>query len=93
MKGRNKEQFVSSLHEAPWDCTFVLEGTNDVFDTWYNMFNDVTDEHLPLKQKRVKCKVQPKWFNTEILKEIKALHKLLSKARKSQAERDWNAFK
>ena len=71
----------------------MLEGTNDVFDTWYNMFNDVTDEHLPLKQKRVKCKVQPKWFNTEILKEIKALHKLLSKARKSQAERDWNAFK
>ena len=53
------------------------------------VFNDIIDEHLPLKQKRVK----PKWFNTEILQEIKARDKLLSKARKSQAVRDWNAIK
>ena len=46
-----------------------------------------------MKQKRVKRKVQPKWFNTEILKGIKARDKLLKKARKSQAEGDWNAFK
>ena len=50
------------LYEAPWDCAFVLEDTNDVVDTWYNVFNDIIDEHLPLKQKRVKRKVQPKWF-------------------------------
>ena len=93
IKGLNKEQFVSSLQEAPWDCAFVFEDTNDVVDAWYKVFNDIIDEHLPLKQKRVKRKVQPKWFNTEILKGIKARDKLLVKARKSQAERDWNAFK
>ena len=93
IKGLNKEQFVSSLHEAPWDCAFVFEDTNDVVDAWYNVFNDIIDEHLPLKQKRVKRKIQPKWFNTEILKGIKARDKLLNKARKSQTERDWNAFK
>lgn len=93
IKGLNKEQFVSSLPEAPWDCAFVFEDTNDVVDAWYNVFNDVIDEHLPLKQKRVKRKVQPKWFNTEIVKGIKARDKLLNRARKSQAERDWNAFK
>ena len=71
----------------------MFENTNDVVDTWYNVFNDIIDEHLPLKQKRVKRNVQPKWFNSEILQEIKARDKLLSKARKSQAVRDWNAFK
>ena len=93
IKGLNKEQFVLSLQEAPWNCAFVFEDTNDVVDAWYEVFNDIIDEHLPLKQKRGKRKVQPKWFNAEILKGIKARDRLLSKARKSQAERDWNAFK
>lgn len=77
----------------PWDCAFVFEDPNDVVDAWYKIFNGIIDEHLPLKQKRVKRKVQPKWFNAEILKGIKARDKFLNKAGKSQAESDWNAFK
>ena len=36
------------------------QALNDVVDTWYEIFNSIIDEHLPLKQKRVKRKVQPK---------------------------------
>ena len=93
VKSLNKDQFISSLHEAPWDCAFVFEDPNDVVDAWYKIFNGIIDEYLPLKQKRVKRKVQPKWFNADVLKGIKARDKLLRKARKSQAEGDWNAFK
>lgn len=32
IKGINKEQFVTSLQEAPWDCAFAFEDTNDVVD-------------------------------------------------------------
>ena len=71
----------------------MFQDPNDVVDAWYKIFNGIIDEYLPLKQKRVKRKVQPKWFNAEILKGIKARDKLLKKARKSQAEGDWNAFK
>ena len=93
IKSLNKEQFVLSLHEAPLDCAFVFEDPNDVVDAWYKIFNGIIDEHLPLKQKRVKRKVQPKWFNAEILNGIKARDKLLKKARKSLAVGDCNAFK
>ena len=93
VKSLNKDQFISSLHEAPWNCAFVFEDPNDVVDAWYKIFNGIIDEYLPLKQKRIKRKVQPKWFNAEILKGIKARDKLLKKARKSQAEGHWNAFK
>lgn len=50
IKSLNKEQFISSLHEAPWDCAFVFEDPNDVVDTWYEIFSGIIDEHLPLKQ-------------------------------------------
>ena len=68
----------------PSGNAFVFEDPNDVVDTWYKIFNGIIDEHLPLKQKRVKHKVQPKWFNAKILKGIKARDKLLKKARKTK---------
>ncbi|CAH3132257.1 unnamed protein product [Pocillopora meandrina] len=53
----------------------------------------VVNEHLPLKQNRVKCRNQPKWFNVNILKEIRKRDNSLKKARKSNLERDWNLYK
>ena len=67
---------------------FEFEDPSDVVDAWYKIFNGIIDEHLLLKQKRVKRKAQPKWFNAEILKGIKARDKLLNKARKSLSESD-----
>jgi len=71
------------LHEAPGGLRLCVQGSNDIVDAWYKIFNGIIDEHLPLKQKRVKRKAQPKWFNAEILKGIKARDKFLNKARKS----------
>ena len=68
----------------PSGTAFVVEDPNDVVDTWYKIFNGIIDEHLPLKQKRVRRKVQPKWFNDKILKGIKARDKLLKKDRKTK---------
>ena len=51
IKSLNREEFVSSLHEASWDCAFVFEDPNDVVDTWYKIFNGIIDEHLPLQRK------------------------------------------
>ena len=41
IKSLNKEQFISSLHEVPWDCAFVFEDPNDVVDAWYKIFNGI----------------------------------------------------
>ena len=57
------------------------------------IFKSVIDEYLPRKQKRVKREVQPKWFTSDISREIKERDKLLNKARKSKLESDWGVFK
>ena len=93
IKNLNKDAFVESLETAPWDCAFVFDDINDIVDAWYKILKAVVNEHLPLKQKRVKRRNQPKWFNANILKEIRTRDNSLKKARKSNLERDWDLYK
>ena len=66
LKNLNETEFVKDLNAAPWDVPFVFETTDDVTDSWYAIFNEILDKHAPLKQKRIKRKTQPKWFDNEI---------------------------
>ena len=93
IKNLDKDAFVESLETAPWDCAFVFDDINDIVDAWYKILKAVVNEHLPLKQKRVKRRNQPKWFNANILKEIRTRDNSLKKARKSNLERDWDLYK
>ena len=93
IKSLNKEQFISSLYNAPWDCAFVFEDSNDVIDCWYNIFNDIVDEHLPFKEKRVKRRIQPKWFTNDIAQAIKSRDRLLNVAKQSKLDTDWSNFR
>lgn len=46
-----------------------------------------------LKCKKVKRKVQPKWFTSELCQEILKREKLLIRAKHSQSESDWLNYK
>ena len=61
-KHLNKDAFIVGLKNAPWDSASVFDDTNDIVFAWYEIFNDVVNEYLSLKQKRVKRNAQPKWF-------------------------------
>jgi uncharacterized membrane protein len=93
MKQLDTGKLISALKNAPWDCVFLLEDIDEVLDTWYDIFNSVIDELLPLQQKRVKREVQPKWFTNNISQKIKSRDKALKRARKSNLETDWNIYK
>ena len=40
-------------------------------EAWLDLFLQVVDKHVPLKQHRVKYKTQPQWISPEILDAIK----------------------
>ena len=48
---------------------------------------------MPLRQKQVKRKSQPDWFNKIVDDELKKRDKLLDKARRTQSDSDWSTFK
>ena len=82
IKNLNKEQFIATLKEAPWDPAFIFDDPDDIVDAWYDIFQGVVDRFLPLKDNRVKRKFQPKWFNNDIVNGFKEHDKLLNKAKK-----------
>ena len=92
MKNLNADEFIRSLENTPWETAFVFD-INDIADSLEIMVIWVVDEHMPLKQKRVKNQNQPDWMNDEIIKSIKSRDNLLKRACISNIAVDWAANK
>lgn len=60
LKRLDVQKFVDELRDAPWEAAFVFEDTDDIVDIWYKIFTDVLDSQVPVKQKRLKKRMQPK---------------------------------
>ena len=64
-------KFNEDLNSVPWDVIKVFDTVDDALDSWYSLFTDVIDKHVPLKQHRVKKVKQPDWLTSEIIDSIK----------------------
>ena len=76
----------------PWDAAYVFDDINDVLSSIETMLNDVLDQHIPLKSKRVKRPNQTVWMTQEILHSMKTRGQLLKKARNSNSPENWSQF-
>ena len=67
LKNLNTDELLQDLQCTPWDAAFVFDDINDVLSSIETMLNDVLDQHIPLKSKRVKRLNQPVWMTKEVL--------------------------
>ena len=65
-KNFDENKFIDDLKSTPWDIIKVFDDVNDIVETWSNLFCEIVDKHLPLRQHRVKRKQQPKWLTADI---------------------------
>ena len=93
LKKIDKDNFIKDLNEAPSDAAVVFEETDEIIDTWYDIFNGILDKHAPVITKRIKSICQPKWFTGNLNDEIKKRDCLLRKARNSRNPGDWMPFR
>ena len=83
-----------TLRIPPWDSAFVFDDVDDIIETLQLLLNQVLNEYIPVKQKRVRKVKQPDWFNDRIINaRIKTRDKELKKARKSNEPDDWTKYK
>ena len=54
--------------------------------------NEVLDQHLPWKNRRVKRQNQPPWMNDEIMELIRQRDNLLKTARRTNLSIDWSLY-
>ena len=64
-------KFVEDLQSVPWDTIKLFDDTDDILEAWLDLFLQVVDKHVPLKQHRVRHKNQPQWLSSEILDAMK----------------------
>ena len=70
-KNFDEAKFTEDLQSVPWDTIKLFDDTDDIMEAWLDLFLQVVDKHVPIKQHRVKHKNQPQWMTTEILDAIK----------------------
>ena len=49
----------------------MFDDTDDILEAWTDLFLQVVDKNIPVKQHRVKCKTQPEWLTPDILDAMK----------------------
>ena len=67
----DETKFIEDLQSVPWDTIKLFDDTDDIMEAWLDLFLQVVDKHVPIKQHRVKHKNQPQWMSPEILEAIK----------------------
>ena len=67
----DEAKFVEDIQSIPWDTIKLFDDTDDILEAWLDLFLQVVDKHVPLKQHRVKHKNQPQWMSPEILDAMK----------------------
>ena len=59
------------MSSVPWDIIKVFDDPDEILESWTDLFSNVVNSHLPIKQHRLKNKQQPKWLTSEIMDAMK----------------------
>lgn len=79
----NSELFAKAISLVPWQSSFVFEDVNDQYAHFCSLFNEIIDEHAPLKTTKIKPKQSHlPWMTPEIKAMIKTKN-LLNKQSKA----------
>ena len=70
-KNFNEAKFIEELQSVPWDTIKLFDDTDDILEAWSDLFLQVVDNHVPIRQHRVKHKNQPEWLTPEVIDAIK----------------------
>lgn len=85
-------QINDELALAPFHMTFFFDERDDQMDSFNILFQEILDEHAPVKRIRFKSRPNP-FVTQEIRQLMKTRDKWSAKAKKTNEKLHWNAFK
>ena len=69
-KDFDETNFSNDLLSAQWDTIKLFDDIDDILEAWLDIFLQVVEQHVPIKQHRVKRKYLPVWISPETLDAI-----------------------
>ena len=72
-----EEDFIAALQNVPWYTAYLYEDSDDIWEHWWKLYNDVLDLHAPLKKKQIR------WITPEITREMSPRNRLFKQYKKN----------
>ena len=88
----NENAFRQDLELAPWSVLDMEDDPNDAWTTWRTLYNEVLDQHAPLKTRRIKSNSAP-WINDSILTAMQHRDETHEQARRFNTSELWTAYR
>ena len=70
-KNFDENNFYADLQAVPWNLIHLFDDTDDALEAWNDLFLEVVDKNIPIKEHRVKHRNQPQWLTPDILDAMK----------------------
>ncbi|PFX13381.1 RNA-directed DNA polymerase from mobile element jockey [Stylophora pistillata] len=86
------EEFCESFNQINWDPVKHASDVNNALDLFNDIFKEKCDRHAPLIKTKVRGVNYP-WLTRELKKSMQQRNCLLNKARRTNKEADWSAFR
>ena len=72
-----EEDFIAALQNVPWYTAYLYEDSDDIWEHWSKLYNDVLELHAPLKKKQIR------WITPEITREMSPRNRLFKQYKKN----------
>ena len=86
-KNFDEAKFISNLQAVPGILLSCMMDADDILEAWTDLFLQVVDKNIPIKQHRVKRKTQPEWLSPDIRDAMKTRDR--HKSRGNDIEYKW----
>ena len=84
--------FLQDLRNVPWDTAYIYDNVDDLWDHWATLFNEILDNHAPIKKKQIRGDQLP-WITPEIQCEILWRNHLFKLHARNPTETSWNDYR
>ena len=85
-------EYLDDISKIPWDSAYVYDNVDDICEHWYQLFNNVVDQHMPHKKKFIRGYQLP-WITPEISSAISKCNILLRKCKNNRTQENWENYK
>ncbi len=75
-KNLDTKNLIEDLEKMPWSILDLFDDVDDALNMFVSLLEDVLNDHIPWREKRVKRLQQPDWMSEDILKAISTRDKL-----------------
>jgi len=89
----NQDDFQKDLSRTLFHIAYVFDDMDDVYWCWEMLYNQVLDDHAPMRSFKRRSSVESKFITPEIRREMAERNRLKKKFNRSRNQYDWESYR